>query len=256
MRTASSQFVLLLLILVVLGGCKFSKLTGSGWEFTVKISTDEANKDAIIEKAIKSLERKIDAIHLDGEVTRVEGSQDAITVKIFGKSPTEPEKKTLFENYQLELRKVVTRGQYSFPTQEEAQANVKADQEVLPGIRIGEQAPREFFLVEKQPVITGEDIRSASATTSSGSDYSIAFNLKPESAEKFGFWTEANIGNYLAIVLNKEVQSAPIIKGKITDSGMIDGRFTKASAEDIALSLKSGYLPATMTIIDTKRFGI
>ena len=63
-----------------------------------------------------------------------------------------------------------------------------------------------------------------------------------------------NIGKYLAIVLNDEVKSAPIIKGQIFDSGQIDGRFTKAAAEDLALILKSGYLPATLTLIDESGF--
>jgi len=231
-------------------------MRNGGTEFTVKISTDEVDRKLIVEKAIKAITAKISAIGLDGEVTSVEGSQDEIKVKIYGNQQLEPIRKTLFTVYQLELRKVV-KGQLSYPTQESAQANVKEDQEILPLDRGVEGEPREFYIVEKHPVITGEDIRDAHANKRSGSDsdYEIMFNLRPEGAEKFGVWTETNIGNYLAIVLDKKVQSAPIIKGKITDTGVIEGRFTKASAEDIALSLNSGYLPATMTILDEEHFG-
>ena len=72
---------------------------------------------------------------------------------------------------------------------------------------------------------------------------------------KFGDWTGKNINNYLAVVLDKKVQSAAFIRGQIFDSGQISDMFTKASAEDIALSLKSGYLPATMTVLEERQFG-
>jgi preprotein translocase subunit SecD len=79
--------------------------------------------------------------------------------------------------------------------------------------------------------------------------------LKPEAGAKFGDWTNRNIGNYLAIILNDEVQSYPVIKGKITDQGIIEGRFTKSSADDIAQNLNSGYLPATITILTERHIG-
>jgi len=257
MRTITHKSVAFIFILAVLGCSSLAKLRrGGGIEFTVKISTEEADKDAVVEKTIKSLEHKLDAIRLDAKVIRVEDAQDEIKVRIYGEQPLEPIRKTLFTVYRLELRKVVP-GPYSFPNKQSAEANIRPDQEVLPGQAFGEKTAREFFLLEKNPVLTGEDVRNARPYNSSTSDssYSIMFNLKPEAAERFGACTETNIGSYLAIVLNGEVQSVPIIKGKITDSGAIEGRFSKFMAEDISLTLNSGYLPATMTIIDERQFG-
>ena len=68
--------------------------------------------------------------------------------------------------------------------------------------------------------------------------------MKPNGAVKFGDWTSKNIGAYMAVVLNDQVKSAPYIKSRIDDQGQIDGRFTKSSADDLVLTLKSGALPA------------
>jgi len=128
------------------------------------------------------------------------------------------------------------------------------EQEVLPYSEIGNFEQQQFVIVEKTAVITGEDIRDASAYAITEGDYTIMFTLKPESAAKFGDWTSRNVGNYLAIVLDKKVISAPVIRGQIFENGQIDGRFTRESAQDIALALRSGYLPATMKLLEEKTF--
>lgn len=234
----------------------------SGSDYALKISTDEANKATITEKAVKILESKISAMGLKGSVVRIKDSSDEIEVSIFGDPLTEAEKTSLFTNYQLELKKV-TRGknlEKSYPTRAAAEAEIRDGLEVLDGSS-GPDTAGQFFLVEKAQILTGEDIRDAKTLEMKNpddpnqSEYEIMFNLKPEGAQKFGSWTGQNIGNYLAIVLNKKVQSAPVIKGQIFDSGVINGRFTRARADDIVLTLRSGYLPAAITIVDEKRFG-
>ena len=74
--------------------------------------------------------------------------------------------------------------------------------------------------------------------------------MKKNGAEKFGAWTGANVDEYLGVVLNDEVKSIAFIKGQIFDSGEITGRFTRQSAEDLALVLKSGALPVPVTIVE------
>jgi len=80
----------------------------------------------------------------------------------------------------------------------------------------------------------------------------ISFSLAPEGAQKFGAWTGAHIKDYLGVVLNGEVKSIVYIKSQISDQGEISGRFTKESAEDLALILRSGALPAPVKIVETR----
>ncbi len=120
------------------------------------------------------------------------------------------------------------------------------------------EAPRGYVVVESPAIVTGDELRDAAAVNgrAGGSDdYQISFSLKPNGAQKFGDWTGKNVGSYMAVVLNDQVKSAPFIKSQIFDSGQIDGRFTKQSGEDLALTLKSGALPAKIEYQEERTVG-
>ena len=158
----------------------------------------------------------------------------------------------------------------TYDTREEAVASlggtVPANRRVLPyaersesttGEQSSEQAgnPRRWVVVEAPAIVDGSELRDAAAvqvSTADDDDYQISFSLRPEGAEKFGDWTGAHINDYLGVVLNGEVKSIAYIKSQITDQGEISGRFTKQSAEDLALILRSGALPAPVKIIEDR----
>jgi len=83
----------------------------------------------------------------------------------------------------------------------------------------------------------------------------VHFELKSAGAQKFGKLSGDNIGRYLAIVLDNRVISAPRLEGRITDQGRISGGFTPESANDLALTLKSGALPASLTYLEERVVG-
>jgi preprotein translocase subunit SecD len=247
------------LFCIAFGGCKTLNrvFRTGGTEFTVKVSTSEPNRDEIVAKAAKLIEAKANAIGLDIEVTRNPNVPDTLSVKYYGDQPLQPIRDTLLVIYRLELKKVANSVNTVTPYQDEnaAKANLKDGQEVLPIKPDDPSDKKQFLIVEKQAVINGNDIRSARVVERWKGNYAIEFTLKPDAAARFGDWTGRNIKNYLAVVLNDEIQSYPIINGQIFDIGQIEGRFTKSSAEDIAISLNAGYLPATMTIVDEQPFG-
>jgi len=120
--------------------------------------------------------------------------------------------------------------------------------------------PKRWVVVEQPPIVGGSDLRSAQAVNGragvgGADDYQIAFQLKPTGAEKFGAWTGANVNEYMGVVLNNEVKSIAFIKSQITDSGEISGRFTQKSAEDLALTLRSGALPAQIEYQEERTVG-
>ena len=255
----TKRLITTLLLCLVVFGCKtFSRLSrSSGTEFTVKVSTDESNRDSIMARAVKMIESKASAIGLDVEVTRSPDAADVLLVKYYGDQPLEPIRDTLLKIQRLEMKKVITglNGATPYKTFESAKAALKDGQQALPFKTDSVDGQQGFLVVETTPVINGDDIRQATAVEQWKGHYAIEFNLKPESVSKFKDWSGRNVGNYLAIILNDEILSAPVIKGEMTDSGMIEGRFTQTQAEGLALSLNSGYLPATMTIVDEKPFG-
>ena len=119
------------------------------------------------------------------------------------------------------------------------------------------QPTTKFVIVENPAIIDGNQLRDASAVSRSGSDsdYQISFSFKPDGAKIFGDWTGKNINSYMAVVLNKEVKSAAYIKSQIFDSGEISGNFVKKDADDLALTLKSGALPAAIEYQEERTVG-
>src|SRR5262249_18403568 len=89
------------------------------------------------------------------------------------------------------------------------------------------QKPTKYLILETPAIVDGSELRDAAPFSRGGTEYNIEFHLKPTGAQAFGDWTGKNIGKYLAIVLNDEVKSAPVIKGQIFDTGQIEGKFTK-----------------------------
>ena len=113
----------------------------------------------------------------------------------------------------------------------------------------------QWLILETPAIVDGSELRDATASSRTGSDYNIDFHLKPAGAQAFGEWTGKSIGKYLAIVLNDEVKSAPVIRGQIFDTGQIEGKFTQQQAEDLALTLKSGALPAPIEYQEERTVG-
>jgi preprotein translocase subunit SecD len=255
----TTKLIAMLLLFPVVFGCKaLSRFThAGGTEFRVQVSTDEANKDDIMARATKLIQAKASAVSLDVDVARASDAADVLIVKYYGDQPLDPIRNTLLTVSRLEMKKVTngTKATTPYKSLESANSDLKDDQQVLPTKPTSSTDQPGFMIVESRSVINGDDIRDASAIKQGVVDYAIQFSLKPDSAVKFKDWSGRNIGNYLAIVLNDEILSAPVIKGEMSDSVIIQGRFTKTAAEDLALSLNAGYLPATMTIIDEKPFG-
>lgn len=259
----AAAILLIFGVAMMLSACRsISRLVDKGGTvFLVRLEGEPSNRSDLTDGAIRVIERKIDAVGLDGEVAAVPGKHGEIEVKIYGSNDLQVLRRFLFITHRLELKKAVSPPFPSplqqYPTKEAAEKNLTTDQEVLKlaDSDYGGSTP-QFVIVEKMSIITGEGIRDAHAVsrTDLEDDYQISFSLNKEGAAKFGEWTGRNIGNYLAVVLNGEVQSAAYIRGQIFDSGQIDGRFTKASAEEIALSLRSGYFPSSLTIVSETPF--
>ena len=83
----------------------------------------------------------------------------------------------------------------------------------------------------------------------------VRFDLVPSAADKFGQYTGSHIGTFMAIVLDGKVMSAPRINARITDSGIIEGNFSIQEAEDLALVLRAGALPASITYLEERTVG-
>ncbi len=114
-----------------------------------------------------------------------------------------------------------------------------------------------YMVVRKGAAITGKHLKNArrSQDTFTG-HFEVDFFLNPEGVRLFTTVTEQNVGHRLAVVLDKEIRSAPNISERISsDTARITGSFTLEQSEDLALTLRSGALPASIRILENRIIG-
>ena len=105
-------------------------------------------------------------------------------------------------------------------------------------------------------VMTGAALDSVSVTQSQLGEYQVSFVLKPDQAKVFADFTRDHVNQYLAIVLDKNVISAPVIKSEISGgSGVISGSFTQADANTLTIQLRYGSLPVPVKVVESRTVG-
>ncbi|SPE43386.1 Protein translocase subunit SecD [Candidatus Sulfopaludibacter sp. SbA3] len=113
----------------------------------------------------------------------------------------------------------------------------------------------QWYLVTKNPVITGSVMRNARPGQDEFRKWETSFTLSPDGGKRFGRYTEANVGNKLAVVLDKQIVSVATIQSKIEDSGRITGLGSEQEAEDLSRYLRSGSLPAGVVYNQERTIG-
>lgn len=244
---------------------KLRNRVGSEWQISNKnqntlrfemVETALAERRSqAVKQAMEIIENRVDALGVAEPTLQTHGRETAyrILLQLPGVDDPERVKKLIKAESKLELKAVIGQGM-PFATKEEATKVAGTEGEVLP---ISSDDQEGFLIVEKNPIITGADMRDATAVVSQYSldDYEINFSLNPAGAEHFGKWTAANIGRQLAIVLNGQIKSSPSIRERISDRGQITGNFSKESAEDLAFTLRSGALPAGIVYLEERTIG-
>src|ERR1700690_1137095 len=234
----------------------------SGYLLTMKPSVVSDLRKNTMDQSLETIERRINALGLTEPTIAFTGRSDD---EILGQLPGEGEqtraKAVLQAGGQLELRGVDD--DQTYPSQAAALAQhggvLPPGTELLPGKSDAkDQAGAEvWYVVDRLPVVTGQDLRNANPTpsTSFPGQYQVNFTLSTAAASRFGPFTESHLHKRLAIVLDHRVQSAPVINGRIEDSGLIEGNFSEDTAKDLALVLRAGALPASIKYEEERTVG-
>ena len=130
----------------------------------------------------------------------------------------------------------------------------KADPIVPPGTQ---RTFRELYVTEEDAVVAGDMLEDATAQRDpQGSQAQVNFEFNRVGGRRFSRFTEQNIGNLIAIVLDGEIVSAPVVRARIGASGVIEmGNADMAEAADLALVLRAGALPAPLAIMEERTVG-
>ncbi len=256
-----------------------ASVSGNTVTWTLSAAAQRVLSQQAVDQSLKIIESRINEVGVAEPTLQTHGAagSNQILLQMPGIQDPERVKSLLIGESKLELVHVVSDPSPSpvktYATQEEATASlggsVPPNRRILPysdrdeptsagqGADPNAQKQKRWVVVESPAVVDGSELRSAQAvqTRGGGDDYQIAFTLKPSGAEKFGTWTGANINQYMGVVLNDEVKSVAYIKSQITDSGEISGKFTQSSAEDLALTLRSGALPTRLVYQEERTVG-
>jgi preprotein translocase subunit SecD len=222
-------------------GLSFDRETGVGGSYTFRMKPNievDRRREAVTQ-ALQTIDRRVNAYGVsEPGVTDVPRAKQLISstavleLKLVDSGPA-PDQATLLQA---------------------VGGTVPEGKEVVQGSAAEGQS--QYYLVNKVPVITGNDLRNAKSTIDMIGQPAVGFTLNSDGVTKFSRVTSANVGKYLAIILDNRVQSAPVIESAITTAdAQITGTFTQQEVADLALVLRSGALPASLTYQEERSVG-
>ncbi|MBZ5622102.1 MAG: protein translocase subunit SecD [Acidobacteriia bacterium] len=226
-----------------------------GVSFILRVKVEDvpaAQRHEVVEQTRRVLERRINAFGLAETPVQSYGSRgNELLVQLPDVRDPARIRRVLESRTVLEWYAVQS-GPYA--TAEEATAEHAG---VLPlGTKLVPTAPagtpdrgRVWYLLTGPPVIRGTDLRDARVASSDMSRPVTTFSLSQEAAARFERYTQANLGKRAAIVLDQQILSVPVIEDVIRDSGQIRGARSLEEAQDLALNLRSGALPAGVEVL-------
>jgi preprotein translocase subunit SecD len=236
----------------------FDRSPGAGgvYVFTMRLNVQVQLREEAVTQARLTIERRVNELGVaEPSIAQQGASGDQILVQLPGVSDVNRAKGIIQSTGLLQL-KIVEQGPVSARESLLVNGQVPSGMEIVPG---GSGAPGDastvYYLVKRVAAVEGRDLRSARPGIDSNGRPAVNFTLNSEGARKFGDVTGANIGRNLAIILDNRVQTAPVINGRITDNGIIEGIGSQEEVQNLALILRSGSLPASLTYLEERTIG-
>jgi preprotein translocase subunit SecD len=237
----------------------------SGWEvrdagegkLTVEMTDifQRQLKDQTVQEAIRTLERRVNALGVTEPVIAATGSRgDQILVQLPGVTDVEQAKRIIKTTAQLSLHLVENAAASEETLLQGVGGKVPDNMEVAPGPSDTPGQPT-YYLVRKEAMITGRDLKNARVGVDENNRPQINFSLNATATDRFARETGRSIGRQLAIVLDGTVYSAPVIQAKLGADNRITGRFTTQEADELSKILKAGALPATLRYLQELTVG-
>jgi len=232
---------------------------------TMKPSVISDINTETMNQALETITRRINALGLTEPTIAFTGrGNDEILVQLPGVGDPTAAKEVIQAGGQLSLVRVAD-GPFASETEALSKYGgvLPAGTVLVPGkpeaATAGQPSGEVYYLLDRAPIVTGQDLRDASTSPSTDNPggYEVDFKLSNAAAARFGPFTEqqAAIGGRMAVVLDRQVYEAAVIKSRIDDSGRITGGFSQESAQNLALVLKAGALPASIKYLEERTVG-
>lgn len=220
------------------------QFTNNNGEITIAL-TDPAKAridKMTMERSLEIVRRRIDNAGTKEPTIQQQGD-NRILIDVPGFGSVEEVMSLLGRTAKLSLHPVLG-------FQDTQEGNVSFDQLLLPSLDGG------YVLLDKAAVVSGDTITDAKLGFDTNQRPAVNFTLNTEGAKAFGDYTAAHVGEPFAIVLDNEVISSPVIQAYISGgAAIITGSFTVEEAEQLAVLLRSGALPAALVVLEQSVVG-
>jgi SecD/SecF fusion protein len=232
------------------GGRDVSVVTAPDQRLTIAFVPEAFDADAAraVDQSIEIIRRRIDQLGTR-EPNIVRQGKDRIVIEAAGESDPERLKAVVGQTAKLTFQMV----DETASLQDAAAGRVPPGSELLPS----SDGYAPAYVVKKRAEVTGEMLVDAQARFDQQTGRPIVqFRFNGQGARRFADISSQNIGHRFAIVLDRKVISAPVIQTAITGgSGQITGNFTEQTANDLAILLRAGALPAPLKVEEQRTVG-
>jgi protein-export membrane protein SecD len=211
-----------------------------------QVQIAELNRKTL-SQSVEIVRRRVDETGTKEPTIQTQGA-DRILVQLPGLKEPERIKALLGKTAKLSFHLL----DLNTPIAEARSGRVPPGDELLPGDRDG-----EMYLVQRRVLVSGDRLTDAQPGTDSRSgQWVVNFTFDGVGARQFGEITRQNVGKPFAVVLDGKVITAPVIREPILGGkGQISGNFTAQAANDLAVLLRAGALPAPLKIIEERTVG-
>ncbi|MDA9178667.1 protein translocase subunit SecD [Amylibacter sp.] len=231
-----------------LSGAGSKDIIVSSQDDMVIIELSEAEKIATdtrtMEQSLEIIRRRVDEAGTREPTIQRQGT-DRVLIQVPGIGSAEELKSIIGKTAKLTFHKVIQRTSNS-------DERIKTRQVLLPA----QDDEGVYYVLDKTPVINGDHLTDAQPAFDQNNRPAVSFRLNTSGARIFGQYTAENIGTPFAIVLDKEVVSAPTIQSHISGgSGIITGQFGVEETTLLSIQLRAGALPAELEYLQESTVG-
>ncbi len=240
-------------------GWNANSISGSDFRLTYKPTEAGVLRKDTVERAMRTIENRINGLGLaEATVQQRGGAQNESEILVQMPGVDDPARvKAILQAAAMLSITEVRGGPYTGRAEGLAQNGgvlPLGSELVREKARAGSQG-EAWWLVSRNAVVTGRDLRNARPAQDEFGKWETSFTLSQDAAKRFGRFTESNVGNKLAVILDKQAFSVATIQSRIEDSGRITGIGDQTSASDLALTLTSGSLPAGIVYLEERTVG-
>lgn len=209
--------------------------------------------DDAMSRAIETLRNRVDALGVSEPIIQRQGvTNDRVLVQLPGMQDVAAAKESIGRTAMLRFQ-IVHQGPFPDRASAEAAAGI-GQYDILPFIDSGQtgQAQTQFFVLEKESPVTGADLETARVGTDQMGAPAVNYTLKRNAANRMENFSGRNVGKNMAIILENRVQLAPTIRSELSRDIQITGGFDMQEAQQIALILRAGSLPAPLEYLEER----